>query len=109
MHTCENCKPVENRVSELLKSNFSFRCIEIEKRDLRNSFEEKLVATISLCPVCKPSDSWLGKFAYSDRVKNSALWNSDCSFDQSKILMDQELSELKISERTSAYFENKHV
>jgi hypothetical protein len=95
MHTCENCKPIENKVRELLKSNFSFRCIEIENRPLRNSFEEKLIATISLCPICKPSDSWLGKYAYSDKVKLSGLWNSDYVFDQAKTLTNQELVELE--------------
>jgi hypothetical protein len=95
MPTCEKCKPVEKQVTELLKTNFYFRCIEIENRDLRNSFEEKLVATISLCPICKPSESWLGKWTYSEKVRNSGLWNSDYVFDQNKILTTKELEELE--------------
>lgn len=95
LHTCENCKPVENRVSQLLRTSFRFRCIKIEDRELRNHFEGKLIATISLCPICKPSDSWLGKYAYSDKVKLSGLWNSDHVFDQAKTLTNRELGELE--------------
>ena len=105
MHTCEKCKPFENQVSELLKSSFYFRCIEIENRDLRNSFEEKLVATVSLCPVCKPSSSWLGRHAYSDKVRRSGLWNSDFVFDQTNILSNEKLKTFKtVVEKTSAHF-----
>lgn len=104
VHACKNCKPIENRVSELLRSSFSFRCIEIENRALRNSLEEKLIATISLCPICKPSDNWLGKYAYSDKVTRSGLWNSDNVFDRSKILNNQELGEIeKIIKSTPIY------
>ena len=95
MHACENCKPIGKRVSELLRTSFSFRCIEIENRDLRNGFEEKLIATISLCPVCKPSDNWLGKYAYSEKVKSSGLWNSDDVFDHNKVLNNLELGEIE--------------
>jgi len=83
MPTCERCKPIEIEVSKLLRSNFWFRCIEITDKDLRNNLEKKLIATVSLCPVCKPSNNWLGRFAYSEKVKNSGLWNSDYVFDQS--------------------------
>ena len=91
MHTCEKCQPVENQVSELLRSNFAFRCIEIQNRELRNRFEEMLVATISFCPTCKPSTNWLGKFAYNQNVKKSGLWNSDYVFNQNAILRTQHL------------------
>jgi len=105
MHACENCKPIERQVSQLLKSSFWFRCIEIEKRDLRNTLEKKLIATISLCPICKPSDNWLGKFAYSDNVRNSGLWNSDYVFDQQETLHNFEFKKLVgIIDRTSRYF-----
>lgn len=105
MHACEDRKPIERQVSQLLKTNFWFRCIEIENRDLRNTFEKKLIATISLCPICKPSDNWLGKFAYSDNVRNSGLWNSDYVFDQQETLDNFEFKKLvEIIDRTSRYF-----
>jgi hypothetical protein len=44
--------------------------------------EEKLVATVSLCPICKPSEDWLGKYAYSEKVRSSGLWNSSYVFEE---------------------------
>jgi hypothetical protein len=106
LQACEVCKPIESEVSHLLKSSFWFRCIEIEEKGLRNTLEKKLVATISLCPICRPSDSWLGKFAYSDNVRNSGLWNSDYVFDQQETLGDFELKKLEeIIGRTSKYYQ----
>jgi hypothetical protein len=105
MHACEKCKPIEKMVSEILRSDFSFRCIEIVNQDLRNMLEEKLIAIISLCPVCKPSATWLGNFAYSERVRLSGLWNSDDVFERYKLLNEGELLTVKkIIESTRAYF-----
>jgi hypothetical protein len=104
MHACENCKPVENQVQQILKTNFWFRCIEIREQELRNTVEKKLIATVSLCPVCKPSEGWLGKFAYSDNVQKSGLWNSDYVFDK-KILDESEIKRLaEIIEHTARHF-----
>jgi hypothetical protein len=105
LHACEVCKPIESEVSRLLKSSFWFRCIEIEKQDIRNTLEKKLIATVSLCPVCKPSEGWLGKFAYSDNVRKSGLWNSEHVFDQQGTIDDSELKRLEeIVERTARHF-----
>ena len=104
LQACEVCKPIERQVSQLLESSFWFRCIEIDEKGLRNTLERKLIATISLCPVCRPSDSWLGRFAYSDNVRNSGLWNSDYTFDQQETLGDFEARKLEeIIGRTSKY------
>jgi len=86
MPTCEKCEPIETEVSKLLRDDFWFRCIEIDDQNLRNALEKKLIATISLCRVCEPSENWLGKFTYSENVRGSGLWNSDYVFDQSLIL-----------------------
>jgi hypothetical protein len=105
MHICESCKPIEGKVREHLRNSFWFRCIEIEERGLRNTLEKKLIATISLCPVCKPSANWLGKFAYPLNVQNSGLWNSDYVFDQDEILDESEIQRLaEIIERTARHF-----
>jgi hypothetical protein len=95
LHVCEECKPVEKIVSNLLKNNFSFRCVEFKNREMRNSFEEKLIATVSLCPICRPSEDWLGKYAYSDNVRKSGLWNSDYTFNYSKLLTNKNLDDFK--------------
>jgi hypothetical protein len=105
MHPCENCKPIENQIRQILKTDFWFRCIEIKEHELRNTLEKKLIATVSLCPVCRPSEGWLGKFAYSENVQKSGLWNSDYVFDKDKILDESEIQRLaEIIERTTRHF-----
>lgn len=74
--TCERCRPVETEVSDLLRSEFAFRIVSIEDMDFRNIMERKLIGHLSACPDCRPSREWLGKFAYSEKVQNSGLWNS---------------------------------
>ena len=73
---CERCQPLEEEVSQLLRSSFRFRCVMVEDREERNELEAALVATLAACPVCGPSTSWLGRYAYSDKVRSSGLWNS---------------------------------
>lgn len=93
--TCQLCKGVEKDVSNLLRSNFYFRCVKIEDMVLRNSLERKLIATISLCKICKPSNSWLGRYAYSDVVRSSGLWNTDYVYDRSLIMGAKDLDKLR--------------
>ncbi len=73
---CSRCKPVEQQVSSLLRTKFSFRCVAIQSREERNRFEAVLIASLSACSTCLPSPNWLGREAYSDVVRGSGLWNS---------------------------------
>ena len=43
----------------------------------RKEFEEKLIATLSTCPICRSSETWLGRFAWSEKVRKSGLWNNN--------------------------------
>ena len=74
--TCRECEALEKDVSELLRSSSRFRCVIVENRAERNELESVLIATIAACPVCEPSATWLGRYAYSDKVRSSGLWNS---------------------------------
>ena len=74
--TCRECRPLEDEVSELLRQSFRFRCVEVVDQAERNELESVLIATIAACPVCEPSAAWLGRHAYSDKVRSSGLWNS---------------------------------
>lgn len=60
-----------------LKTKFFYRVIRVENIIERKAFEEKLIATIAACPVCRPSQDWLGWFAWSEKVRKSGLWNSN--------------------------------
>ncbi len=68
---------VENEVSAVLRSKFHFRVVKVDDVYERENFEEKIIATIVACPVCKPSENWLGRFAWSIKVRTSGLWNSN--------------------------------
>lgn len=72
----DRCRPVEQRVSLLLRTRFWFRCVAIRQREERNLLEELLTATLSCCSVCQPSRHWLGQHAYSDIVREMGVWNS---------------------------------
>jgi hypothetical protein len=95
MHACEKCKPSETKVTDLLESDFRFRCLKIDDLALRNIMEEKLVATVSICQVCKPSKDWLGKYAYAEKVRSSGLWNSNYVFEAEKKLNAYDLEKLQ--------------
>ena len=75
--TCQECRPLEEEVSQLLRRSFRFRCVMVEDREERNELEAALIATLAACPMCGPSTSWLGRYAYSDKVRSSGLWNSN--------------------------------
>jgi len=104
--TCELCRPLEDKVTELLRITFCFKCIEIVDRIERNEMEKKLIATLARCPECHPSESWLGQWAYSEKVKRSGLWNSRHT-DNSYIMTLLDLEKLegyaKKSEATTVY------
>jgi hypothetical protein len=76
--TCPRCKPTEAQISLLLRERFTFRCVWVPGRNERNELEALLVATLAACDVCRPSSSWLGRCAYSEKVRASGLWNSQC-------------------------------
>jgi hypothetical protein len=85
---------IEKEVSEVLRSKFFFRVIPTNSAEERKEFEEKIIATISACPVCKPSEKWLGNFAWSEKVRRSGLWNSNF-VDSFKRLTEEDLMRLK--------------
>lgn len=93
--TCKVCRKVEEDVSNLLRANFYFRCVKIEDKGTRNLLEKKLIATISSCKICKPSGNWLGRYAYSDLVRSSGLWNSNYVYDGDWVMSAEDLNLLR--------------
>ncbi|MFQ5909974.1 MAG: hypothetical protein ACE5IJ_04540, partial [Thermoplasmata archaeon] len=69
--TCDLCRPVEREVSALLRDSFRFRVLRIVDRNSRNLFERGLISSLSACPQCTPSEEWLGRYAYSEKVASS--------------------------------------
>ena len=76
LKTCNLCKPIEGSVSSLLRKQFRFRVVRIADRRFRNTTEKKLIGQLASCPDCAASPEWLGRFAYSEKIRSSGMWNS---------------------------------
>ena len=87
-------KEIEIEVSRVLKNNFSFKCVPVKDREERLELEEQLIATLSKCPICTPSKNWLGRYAQSDLIRKSGLWNTQYVFSNS-IITDNAIKRLK--------------
>ena len=67
----------ENKISFLLKDNFSFRYIKVESQKARigsKGLESSLVGTLSHCQVCLSSPNWLGRYSPVKKIRESGLW-----------------------------------
>jgi hypothetical protein len=94
---CSECSRLEGQVSALLSTDFTFRCVPIPDRNLRNHLEARLIATIAACPVCTPSALWLGQHAYPAAMRRSGLWNVE--FVGGPLMTDEDL---KLFQRAAA-------
>lgn len=65
---------VEESVSDYIRENFSFAVIGIDTKEERLRLESRIISTVSLCPVCKPSAGWLGNFSPKEKIRESGLW-----------------------------------
>ncbi|MFQ5911336.1 MAG: hypothetical protein ACE5IJ_11555 [Thermoplasmata archaeon] len=104
---CERCRPIEARVSDLLRSKFAFRVVSIEDMAFRNLMERKLIALLSACPDCRASREWLGKFAYDEKVRSSGLWNSRHVGEAVSLTRDERGRFKEAVEETVALFEDE--
>ena len=70
-------KRVEAEVSRLLQEKFSFRFVMMgNERERKGSagIESRIIGTLSRCPCCCSSDSWLGRHSPIDKIRESGLW-----------------------------------
>ena len=67
---------IEERVSHELRTRFTFCCIEVDDANERKTFERGLVALLAQRPPGNPSDHWLGRYAASEKLVRSGIWNS---------------------------------
>lgn len=70
-------RDVESRITTILRDKFSFRFIELKKQAERmgkRGLESSLIGTVSHCPLCKPSESWLGYSSPKKQIRESGLW-----------------------------------
>ena len=66
---------VEQLVSQTIQENFRFVVFRVDKKDERLRWEERVIATVSLCSECRPSKEWLGNYSPVEKIRESGLWN----------------------------------
>jgi len=66
---------IEEKVSRLLSSKFSFCCVNIGSEAERIRLETGLIALLAQCKLGRPSDVWLGNYAKNQAIHQSGLWN----------------------------------
>lgn len=67
-------KTIEARVTEYIRSSFSFCVFEVNDKSERLSIESKIISTVSKCGHCRPSKNWLGNWSPKDKIVKSGLW-----------------------------------
>lgn len=65
---------LERRITELLRSRFSFRFLVAEREPERMGLESRLIRTLSRCEACRPSTGWLGNRSPKPQIRESGLW-----------------------------------
>ncbi len=68
---------VERRVTEYIRSHFSFVVFQIDEQQRRLDSEKKLISTVSLCDECEPSANWLGLHSPKLEIRQSGLWQTN--------------------------------
>lgn len=92
---CRRCASIEDQVSRLLDTTFSYRCVVVEEPVLRRRLERALIATLSLCESCQPSPAWLGSKVDDWSVRASGLWNREHVFDHALLATEADLATLE--------------
>ena len=69
-------RSIEEEVSELLRTRFTFCCIRVDAQEERLAFEAGLIALLAQHPIGHPSRGWLGRYAAAEGIRRSGLWNT---------------------------------
>jgi len=72
LRNIETEKEIEGQVSEIFRSNFSFKFLLFENNQFE--LEEKLIGTVSNCKLCCRSEMWFGNNSPDRRIRDSGLW-----------------------------------
>jgi len=70
-------KKIESEITEILRSNFFFRFIELNRQKERmgkSGLESRLIGTIAHCRHCRPSKDWLGTHSPKRKIRMGGLW-----------------------------------
>jgi hypothetical protein len=64
-------KKIEKKVSKYMNKNFYFIVFEVDTKEKRLDFEEKIISTISNSYNFKGSEKWLGNYSPIEKIKNN--------------------------------------
>jgi len=67
-------KELEGIISDYIQNNISFVVVEESDKDKRLILERNLIAEISSCKDCGPSEIWLGRHSPIKKISDSGLW-----------------------------------
>ena len=67
-------RETEEEVTSIIQQNFTFVVFEVNDKDARLKWEEKIISTVSWCDECGPSPDWLGLFSPKKKIRESGLW-----------------------------------
>lgn len=67
-------RTIEIDVTRYMRTSFSFVVIAEPDKDMRLRLESRIISTLSRCPVCEPSPSWLGTSSPKVKIRESGLW-----------------------------------
>ena len=73
----EKEKKIESEITQILRTNFSFKYIELDNQNERmgkSGLESSLIGTLAQCKLCNPSKVWLGNDSPKKEIRESGLW-----------------------------------
>lgn len=65
---------IEMEVSVLIQTLFTFCMYQVDDKQHRLELEERMIATVSNCGNCHPSNTWLGNHSPKPQIRKSGLW-----------------------------------
>lgn len=68
-------KQIEKLVTHTIQQNFRFVVFQVEDKNERMKWKNKIISTVSLCSECGPSKEWLGNYSPVEKIRESGLWN----------------------------------
>jgi hypothetical protein len=75
-------RSVEALVSHHLQSSCRFTVIPVANKTERLLMESRMISTVSACPLCKPSEGWLGLSSPVAKIRQTGLWQINELFKQ---------------------------
>lgn len=77
MRDIQKEREIETQITQLLRTKFSFRFIELNgqaQRMGKTGLESALIGTLARCAFCRASTGWLGKYSPKKQISQGRLW-----------------------------------